>query len=76
MDQLHVRAKEFNSKIIVRDVTAGCLANVWQPIGKTLKKSISPHTLYSLDQLFHLCVCVAQQDICHQKIDLDCRIIQ
>ena len=75
MDQLHVRAKEFNSKIIVRDVTAGCLANVWQPIGKTLKNRYLLTHCTACTSSF-TCVCVAQQDICHQKIDLDCRIIQ
>ena len=43
---------------------------------KKHQKSIFPHILYSLDHLFHLCVCVTQLDICQQKTDLSCCVIQ
>ena len=73
MVQLHVRAKEFKQKLIVHDMTAGCLVNVWQPMEKHNKINISLYNCTASDLPFHLCMCVTKLDICKQIV---CRIIQ
>ena len=55
MVQLHVRAKDL--KLIVHDMTAGCLANVWQPMEKHNKINISLHTV-QLQTFPFICACV------------------
>ena len=57
-------------------MTAGHLANVWQPMEKHNEIDISSYNCAASDLPFHLCMCVTKLDICKQRIEFVCRIIQ